>query len=196
MPRLRTNWLCDYPDCGRPARSRQLCSSHGRQRAQGKELRPISQTRLCKFPGCDKKHEADGWCQGHRYQARTNGPMRPLGSYVQHTEICIHPHCSQMSIWRSACREHRVLATHHFSSERAGDLFTEPRCAICHSTENLRVDHDHACCPGGGSCGECIRGLLCNSCNLGLGWFQDDSDRLRNALDYVESARITPILPV
>lgn len=33
----------------------------------------------------------------------------------------------------------------------------------------LAVDHDHACCPGRKSSGDCIRGLLCWECNNLLG---------------------------
>jgi hypothetical protein len=48
-------------------------------------------------------------------------------------------------------------------------------CAICKTTDpgtkGWVVDHDHECCPGTKSCGECIRGILCSRCNLGLGHF-------------------------
>lgn len=42
-------------------------------------------------------------------------------------------------------------------------------CAICWAPPPLDVDHDHACCPGDGqTCGHCVRGLLCRSCNVRL----------------------------
>ena len=70
-------------------------------------------------------------------------------------------------------------------------------CAIpgCLETEGragqpLQVDHDHACCPGTSSCGECIRGLLCGRHNAGLGLFRDGIETLRAAADYLETRRV------
>lgn len=58
-------------------------------------------------------------------------------------------------------------------------------CLICHKPNrhktakvSLAVDHDHRCCPGKKSCGKCIRGLLCNRCNLCLGWFEDNRESI------------------
>lgn len=60
-------------------------------------------------------------------------------------------------------------------------------CAICGSKEpggrgRFAVDHDHAAEANGQMV---VRGLLCMSCNRGLGYFADDPQRLRAASDYL-----------
>lgn len=69
-------------------------------------------------------------------------------------------------------------------------------CGICKKDEPRRgndeffsVDHDHDHCPGERSCGKCTRGLLCYKCNTGIGYLEDDPDRLRAAADYIEKFR-------
>lgn len=56
------------------------------------------------------------------------------------------------------------------------------RCAICgtHQSElprALAVDHDHIT--------NTVRGLLCSSCNVGIGHFRDDPQLLQSAIDYL-----------
>lgn len=54
-------------------------------------------------------------------------------------------------------------------------------CKICSGTDSgrpLSVDHCHKT--------KRIRGLLCTRCNLGLGYFKDEPERLRRAAEYLE----------
>lgn len=64
-------------------------------------------------------------------------------------------------------------------------------CAICHepckSGKRLAVDHDHKCCSGKKSCGKCIRGLICFTCNSGLNKFRDSPPILYSAILYLEA---------
>lgn len=65
------------------------------------------------------------------------------------------------------------------------------RCAICANVfGDMRplgptVDHDHSCCPGSKSCGQCVRALLCTKCNMGLGAFGDDPAIMATAIEYL-----------
>lgn len=69
-------------------------------------------------------------------------------------------------------------------------------CAVCGSrtrgpngqasTTRLTLDHAHSCHPGGRGCRDCVRGLLCDACNRGIGTFGDDPARLRAAAAYLE----------
>lgn len=63
-------------------------------------------------------------------------------------------------------------------------------CLICCEAPTgkpLVVDHDHACCPGDKkTCGSCVRGLICDPCNRGLGFFRDNPERLQSAINYLK----------
>lgn len=64
-------------------------------------------------------------------------------------------------------------------------------CAICCKTllrgKASHVDHDHACHPGKRGCPSCVRGLLCVTCNTGLGSFRDNPDLLVAASEYLNT---------
>lgn len=63
-------------------------------------------------------------------------------------------------------------------------------CGLCGvSGQELDIDHDHACCSGRRACGKCFRSFLCRSCNVGLGLFGDDPERLLAAAEYIERHR-------
>jgi hypothetical protein len=77
-------------------------------------------------------------------------------------------------------------------------LAEQDGCAVCHTWESggqgWCIDHDHACCPGKRSCGRCVRGVVCFSCNVGLGAFKDDIEVMARAIDYLQ-ANVSRRLP-
>lgn len=62
-------------------------------------------------------------------------------------------------------------------------------CAMCQTVQPggngaFNIDHDHTCCPGSISCGNCIRGLLCQKCNMRL---VDSIEWHENAIKYLKN---------
>lgn len=97
----------------------------------------------------------------------------------------------------SWCRTCQVMYKFSISKVEYDELLADQGgvCAICKSSPSdggkaLAVDHDHACCPTGRSCGKCIRGLLCASCNQGIGLLGDTPEKVLVAYEYLKESTI------
>lgn len=102
--------------------------------------------------------------------------------------------------WQPKAKQTSTLRTHHVPGHLVRKLLDDPRCAICRTdltqmqhhakTRNiaLNIDHDHTCCPGHSSCGDCIRGFLCRRCNAGLGLLGDTPERIAATIRYLTTS--------
>lgn len=78
-------------------------------------------------------------------------------------------------------KEYRNRSKYGLEPEDYNYLLTRQsyKCAICFEREGeLGVDHNHVT-------GE-VRGLLCDSCNNGIGRFKDDIKILASAIKYLD----------
>ncbi len=104
----------------------------------------------------------------------------------------------QTNTWRSANPDAARLISRRSALKRTYGITVEAwdemlvrqggRCAICGRADDgstaarrLNVDHDH----GSGI----VRGLLCGSCNNGIGRFQHDPKLLAQAITYLEQTQ-------
>lgn len=92
--------------------------------------------------------------------------------------------------WRRSRTSNILKSRYNITIEQYEEMLDRQGgvCAACGETcktgQSLAVDHDHGCCPGDRrSCGGCVRGLLCRSCNQALGFIERDNSHLFAYLD-------------
>lgn len=171
MPRL-----CTFSGCGRPFKGRGLCSGHLEQSRQGSSLREIKSRRP--HPPNHRNDLGEKECS----ECRT---YQPEDQFYSRREAPDGLTLSCKICSRSRARAVRYNVPMGYLEGLLASQ--EGRCASCKSLlVQWEVDHDHRCCPGRYSCGSCIRGILCHSCNSTLGAAQDDPNILRSTLLYLE----------
>lgn len=70
---------------------------------------------------------------------------------------------------------------HYLTRERYDEIYprlAEGPCEICGRVAPMKIDHCHE--------RNVFRGLLCDQCNRGIGYLQDDPEILRSAIAYLE----------
>ena len=127
----------------------------------------------CPNPVFVRKH---GLCCGHYNQMKRGKPLSPVG--VEQVAPCLVEHCIRVQRSRGLCNVHASIGSRY--KIETVDLVAFIRARFCYGCQDtipecakLVFDHDHGCCLSNNTCGKCLRGTLCNSCNVALGRSRD-----------------------
>lgn len=117
--------------------------------------------RRCTWNGCDRPHWAHDLCRLH-LQRKSRG--------------------ADMDNKKDGSQKYKLIKIRYKLDKDTYDKMAKDGCYICKSKEFLQVDHDHSCCSTSKSCGKCIRGIVCQSCNIHLGKLDRGTINLENKL--------------
>jgi hypothetical protein len=136
-------------------------------------------TVFCTVDNCGKRHYAKGYCRLHYDRVRSTGRTESI--------LDIIPLNGEKQFYRMVdgkkvkhvlySLESRLQNQYNITVDEFNE-FAKDGCNVCGAAtgsvtdRNLHVDHDHACCPGQRSCGDCVRGVVCNRCNTSVGLYE------------------------
>jgi len=101
-----------------------------------------------------------------------------------HASICKDCQNLKARVYRKQNPEIKLAQKYKTTKDKIIELYNIGSCFICgldKDRRNLCIDHCH-------TTGK-IRGLLCDSCNVGLGRFKDNTNLLEKAIKYLNDSK-------
>ena len=132
----------------------------------------------CTVSECETHHYAKGMCRTHYTRMYKNGQLEPMIKVVINTKVYNYG-----KIKVTYDRKHNIKSKYKLDYDTYLEM-AKDGCNICgeFTERHLQVDHDHNCCPGQISCGKCVRGVVCNKCNISIGKYETGLMRDDNPL--------------
>ena len=190
---------CTRPGCDRLAKTKTLCNMHYTRTRRGIPIDAPEQKRNvgngCEVISCELPATVKGMCRRHFQRLRSAVSMdAPWRLNYAPGAVCSLSGCDKRPSDNGYCKSH--AQTFRFYGASAFDhleRFMMSGCDICGDKTILsekghllwRIDHDHSCCKGKRTCGNCIRGVLCHSCNAGIGLLKDSVYVMTRAISYL-----------
>ena len=173
--------------------------------------------KTCSFRGCGRPHFAHTLCHTHYSQKRRGDELTPIRARRNRAALAERddqgrkscPRCSQwlpecdfmpdekrsdgLSTYCKPCRSAHARAWRYGLDPADVERMIRAQggtCRLCPArlADGYCVDHNHECCPGIKTCGECVRGLLCQECNKLIGKLESDGERLTKMIAYLKES--------
>lgn len=167
---------------------------------------------LCSFDNCDRHARLKGMCRAHHRRVRGGSTSTtPIRGTSNARDSEGRKLCWKCDEWLpparfarvktgtdgldTRCHRCRTLGRHGLTKKSFAVLLESQggACAnlMCGATTaggrgEWHIDHDHSCCAKKFSCGKCIRGLLCQRCNIALGLLGDRREMLEGLVHYLD----------
>lgn len=181
--RPRGTSSCGFGGCDLPYLASGWCSGHYQQfRANPDRMYPVGT-----FQRTVKSLLRDSRGRKRCSDCRVWHPESRFSRRARSAGDGLNARCKECVFWADLAANYRLTRDGYFRlyDEQGGS------CPMClthldpmHS--KTHVDHDHSCCSGKRSCGMCVRGIVCSTCNTGLGMFKDSQAILGRAINYLE----------
>lgn len=187
--------VCDVTGCEKKHLGRGFCAAHYRQaRLAGMEVLP---------PDPNQHRLVNVNLETATAECSVCGEVRVVN-------VKRRPRCANAAAATRARRWERDserLREYHREYNRRYRFQLEPggfeelleladyKCQMCGrdvTGRTARIDHDHACCDSQRTCGECVRGILCNGCNSILGILENSHAWRVRAESYLGYDPIAP----
>ena len=174
---------CIVPFCIKttPRSKDRFCSAH-RSEFQRRKITPFKELPpLWAFRKC-KHHNWQPFEHFYYHKPSNSYVCKPYTLSSLKEKYCpIKRKEKQKREWHRQ-RNYRIKKRFNITSDDFNKLLNEQnhQCAICKNNnpdQHFDIDHCHT--------NNKIRGLLCRSCNMGLGYFKDNPELLNKAADYL-----------
>lgn len=191
---------CTVEGCDKPHNSNGLCNGHWQRVREGRDVNtPLRVMRRnvpdCSIDWCDRKMKSMGYCDPHYKRSLRGADMdKPISAKKWKVRPEGYPNCPKCVEVGELCDPHnKILLRYKLTRDQFAAMLAGGcgACGVLADTNGMQlvVDHDHSCCPGRNTCGECVRGVLCTRHNI-LAGFLESPDR--DAVDaYLDSWRAT-----
>lgn len=177
---IRSMHICCVTDCVKSVKGLGMCAMHYRRWKKNGTTYLFTAPRkvsFCSHATCtDLVRGQVDFCNAHYIEMRKKGVTTDKYDGICQSCGGLAQSGDRRYKFCQDCRPFWHQIKHGISGAQIKSFIAQQdgKCAMCMRVKKLVIDHDHACCSGHYSCGQCLRSLLCFKCNSGIGYLDDD----------------------